>query len=604
MRTIKAWTRLAVIASAVLFVAACGGGGGGSYSGGGTNVMVPNVVGMAQAAATSSITGAGLTLGTVTMANSSSVAAGNVISENPAAGASVASGSAVALTVSSGPAPVAVPNVVGDTLAAASTAITTAGLKVGTETMANSNSVAAGDVISTSPVGGTNVAPGSSVNLTVSTGPNGVPVPNVVGDTVPAASTAITNAGLKVGTETMQSSNSVAAGDVISTSPAAGTQVAAGSTVNLTVSSGPPVPHFAYVANSSDATISAYSFDPSTGATTPLGAATPVTGNCSPCKPGSLQEIKVDPSGKYVYVVSQADDNVYGFSINPANGSLTALSTSPFGTGIKPVSLAFDATGAFLYVLNVLGDAKGQDSISGFSLTAATGALTPLGTPTPIGNGHNPGQFVSVKVGNNNYIYVALTNANSIDLFTINPGPVNAGSLSEVASAYPSDVGPFGLAVDPAGTVLYSANTAGTISAFMISKADGSLTPFCTPFPPCVSKLQLTNPVTSDIGIDPQGKYLFVTEVASGKGYVDVWPIDSNSATGLGAAAVTGSPFATGGINPNAISFDSTGQWVFSGNDGSANFAEFSLNGATGVLAPVAGSPIAAGNNPDFIVID
>ena len=99
MRTIKAWTRLAVIASAVLFVAACGGGGGGSYSGGGgTNVMVPNVVGMAQAAATSSITGAGLTLGTVTMANSNSVAAGNVISENPAAGASVASGSAVALT--------------------------------------------------------------------------------------------------------------------------------------------------------------------------------------------------------------------------------------------------------------------------------------------------------------------------------------------------------------------------------------------------------------------------------------------------------------------------------------------------------------------------
>src|SRR5438046_5188126 len=67
-------------------------------------VLVPNVVGQMQAAATSAITSAGLTLGTVTMQSSTTVASGNVISESPADGTRVAKGSAVNLVVSSGPA--------------------------------------------------------------------------------------------------------------------------------------------------------------------------------------------------------------------------------------------------------------------------------------------------------------------------------------------------------------------------------------------------------------------------------------------------------------------------------------------------------------------
>ena len=66
-------------------------------------VTVPNVVGMSQSAAKSAITGAGLTVGTVTEAASQTVPAGAVLSQNPAAGASVTRGSAVNLVVSSGP---------------------------------------------------------------------------------------------------------------------------------------------------------------------------------------------------------------------------------------------------------------------------------------------------------------------------------------------------------------------------------------------------------------------------------------------------------------------------------------------------------------------
>ena len=66
-------------------------------------MSVPNVVGDTQAAATTALTGAGLTVGTMTQQSSSSVASGDVISENPASATSVTKGSAVALVVSSGP---------------------------------------------------------------------------------------------------------------------------------------------------------------------------------------------------------------------------------------------------------------------------------------------------------------------------------------------------------------------------------------------------------------------------------------------------------------------------------------------------------------------
>jgi hypothetical protein len=65
---------------------------------------------------------------------------------------------------------VSTPNVVNDPLGAAETAIIGAGLTVGKVTGAISNTVPAGDVISTNPSGGTGVAPGTSVKIVVSTG--------------------------------------------------------------------------------------------------------------------------------------------------------------------------------------------------------------------------------------------------------------------------------------------------------------------------------------------------------------------------------------------------------------------------------------------------
>ena len=207
----------------------------------GPPVNVPDVVGLTQTAATTAITNAELVVGTVTQQSSATVPAGEVISQNPAAGTNVTVGSAVNLVVSTGPAPVSVPNVVGMTQSAATTAITNAELVVGTVTQQSSATVPEGKVISQSPTAGTDVANGSAVNLVVSTGPATVSVPDVVGLMQAPATTAIANAELVVGTVTQQSSTTVPVGEVISQNPSAGTSVTVGSTVNLVVSSGPQI---------------------------------------------------------------------------------------------------------------------------------------------------------------------------------------------------------------------------------------------------------------------------------------------------------------------------------------------------------------------------
>jgi hypothetical protein len=139
---------------------------------------------------------------------------------------------------SSGNAQVTVPNVVGDTQAAATSAITGAGLVLGTVTAQSSSTVTSGNVISQNPAASASVAGGSDVSIVVSSGPAMVAVPNVVGDAKAAATTAITGAGLTVGAVTQQASSTVASGDVISENPAAGTSVTTASSVALIISSG------------------------------------------------------------------------------------------------------------------------------------------------------------------------------------------------------------------------------------------------------------------------------------------------------------------------------------------------------------------------------
>lgn len=212
-------------------------------------LSVPSVTGLTQSEAQAAIVGAGFIVGSVTTQSSPTVPAGTVISQTPFGCGFAAPGAPISLVVSTGPAFVAMPNVVGETQAAASSAITSAGLALNSVSTTSSLTVPAGMVISESPAAGTNVLVGSSAGILVSSGASfSSVVPNVVGVGVGTADNTITGAGLAVGTTTGVVSSTVTAGTVISETPAAGTSVTPGSSVNLTVSVGPStytvVPNF------------------------------------------------------------------------------------------------------------------------------------------------------------------------------------------------------------------------------------------------------------------------------------------------------------------------------------------------------------------------
>ncbi|GAB2773494.1 Stk1 family PASTA domain-containing Ser/Thr kinase [Streptomyces chlorus] len=119
--------------------------------------------------------------------------------------------------------------------------LTEAGLEVGRVEEAYSDSVKRGTVISTDPAAGSRIRGTDSVSLTLSKGPETVKVPDVDGVALDKARATLKNVGLEPGMVTREFSEDVAKGSVISTGPAGGTEVRAGSAVALTVSKGNPV---------------------------------------------------------------------------------------------------------------------------------------------------------------------------------------------------------------------------------------------------------------------------------------------------------------------------------------------------------------------------
>jgi eukaryotic-like serine/threonine-protein kinase len=134
----------------------------------------------------------------------------------------------VNIVISKGPPPIAVP-AVGTSWDAAKATLSQAGFKPvqGTE---YSSSVPLGQVTRTAPAAGSLAQRGSTVTVYTSLGPPQVPVPNLIGDSVAAATVALSKVGLKIGAV-----YGPPGGAVFSTSPSIGSSVLIGTVVNLYV---------------------------------------------------------------------------------------------------------------------------------------------------------------------------------------------------------------------------------------------------------------------------------------------------------------------------------------------------------------------------------
>ncbi|MGH3327475.1 MAG: PASTA domain-containing protein, partial [Streptomycetales bacterium] len=193
---------------------------------------MPPVVGISEQQARTALTGGHLRVGEVTGAYSGRVDEGDVISASQDEGTQLRPDTPVDLVVSKGAPPISVPNVVGAAPADAVAALEATGLTGQVVGEAYSDTVPAGQVASQDPASGQAVAPGATVALTVSKGPELVVVPNVVGMPVEEAQATLEGVGFAV-----RVLPSLPGGDqnVTAQYPPAGSQQAKGATITLSV---------------------------------------------------------------------------------------------------------------------------------------------------------------------------------------------------------------------------------------------------------------------------------------------------------------------------------------------------------------------------------
>lgn len=170
---------------------------------------------------------------------SNEYAKGEIKSQDPGAGEKAKKNSTVTVVISSGEKAekVKVPNVVDKSEADAEKILQDAGLKVTKGEPQNSDTIAAGNVISSDPAADTEVDEGTSVTIVISLGKEEVKVPDLKNRSAADAESALAAVGL-VGSASQDYSDTVPAGNVISQSPESGTSVEKGSTVSYVVSLG------------------------------------------------------------------------------------------------------------------------------------------------------------------------------------------------------------------------------------------------------------------------------------------------------------------------------------------------------------------------------
>jgi len=151
---------------------------------------------------------------------SDAVPEGQVVGTDPPSGTIVSPGTVINVNVSKGRQAVAVPNLTGQTTAAATTAITAAKFVVGQTIKENSPDIAADVVIRSDPASGAQAFAGDTVNLVVSSGM--VTVPDVTGQPIDVATSTLTGLLLQVTVEQDPGCKTVVSNPVSGQSIAAG----------------------------------------------------------------------------------------------------------------------------------------------------------------------------------------------------------------------------------------------------------------------------------------------------------------------------------------------------------------------------------------------
>ena len=225
---------------------------------------------------------------------------------------------------------------------------------------------------------------------------------------------------------------------------------------------------------------------------------------------------------------------------------------------------------AFVFTANA-----GGNSISAFA-NDGTGALTAVaGSPFSV-----PGQpFGLAATPNNLFLYATSFQNNQVNSFAISP---TSGVLTPLAcpTVATTDVQPLKIAINPAGTLLFTANQVGSVTGFSINATTGCLT-FISTTP--------TDATARGITINQSGQFVYVVTAGGG---INTFQIGaSGTLTRLAAAG-----FDSGTTTMLAVKAVPTFEVLVATDGGSTNNLRTFVINTDGSLTPIIATP--AGSSP------
>jgi 6-phosphogluconolactonase len=344
---------------------------------------------------------------------------------------------------------------------------------------------------------------------------------------------------------------------------------------NATFSTGgnpPPPPAKEFIFGDGDSSVLTFSVNPQTGVPTQIST---VAGN-----QGGFG-IAVNPAVTFLYTDDLINDGIDGFSIS-SSGILSSISGSPFPmpSGWAPSqvdNIAIDPAGKFLYSPD-----SASNTVVGFTINGTTGALAPM-SGSPFSAGASPQQVVITPSGKFLYESDGTDPQGGISAYTIDS---STGNLSSIAgSPFPTVAGggPDGLVVDSTGKFLFAALPfLNGIAAFTIDSSTGVLTSVAgSPFLPSLGGAY---PIMYSIALSPNGKFLYAQAAID----ADIYGFTVDPSTGA-LTSMTGSPFSTiFDTNMNNLVVDPSGNFLYVGEETGDSFFYLTIDPTTGALTQTA----------------
>jgi len=277
--------------------------------------------------------------------------------------------------------------------------------------------------------------------------------------------------------------------------------------------------------------------------------------------------------------------NILPFAVD-GNGAL-ALMCGNASANIGQLALignkflyAFDSNTAKIAAFTIAHGNSG-------ALTAVAGSAFPI--PDTFTSSGNFPRIEADPLGR--FLFITNFNASQIDVFQVDP---TTGALTIAPNSPVHASSPIHLVVEPSGNFVYVPDSQNALINIFSIDSTGNMT----------LKVPFTVPTGAVPGTDaplfieahPNGKFLFTAN----RGSVAAYVIDSTTGA---LSYAPNSPFNTSSLQiaPLLLTLDASGTFLYVADTGNNGIAGFTVNGTTGALALINGSPFPGASVSDLV---